>query len=601
MERIDAESSEEDSLVGSDLSEEEAEVLQHFRSDSDASVSDSDEEDFVVQEEAHSGNDDESEVMFESIEMGGMLFEWDSIMDPPKEKPLFSKEGFTCNEDLRKRQGVHGATPVQLFFMIFTIQFWGMVVTNTNLYAEASGAQDWEPIDLFEILNWIIILLVATLVRTPRVTDLFTKSNPIFHNNFVSSLGMTKYRWMQIRKYLHISDPQSPYDGDPYYKIRPLIDALKQTFVLYIPFSEFYSVDEMTAGYQGRTPYGITKRTKEKKVPKGFQMVTLSTDKGYVIDFEFDRENVEDKYTNISATGNRVMRILKVLSLLYLYAHVFMDNRFSTPILFYLTFSSYKFYCTGTWRKNYGIPSLIFLSKLKSKAAIEIARSEGIRIICAKNEFGARGEDVYFTGCSFYDNAPVHFLTTGFYDYKIEVGGSKKVERWDITHKYNKRMCGNDVADALLVAFHSYIRSPKYWVRLFHFLFDLGLDNMYLLYREGFDNGFDHSKFLSNLIFGLLGYVRDLSSRLPVGRPIEGSSKKRKMNSNARSIHKSNFGEQIERLDGVGHLIAIGDRGRCKWCSLHDRRSEVTSFCSKCGLHLCKDTCFEAYHTEIDL
>lgn len=65
--------SEEESLDLPENSEEEPNaVMQHFQVDSDASVTDSDDEQgFVVQEEAHS-DDDESNVMYETIEMGGI-------------------------------------------------------------------------------------------------------------------------------------------------------------------------------------------------------------------------------------------------------------------------------------------------------------------------------------------------------------------------------------------------------------------------------------------------------------------------------------------------------------------------------------------------
>jgi hypothetical protein len=56
------------------------------------------------------------------------------------------------------------------------------------------------------------------------------------------------------------------------------------------PISEFYSVDEMTVGFQGRTH--LTNRTPHKKVAEGFQCIALSTG-GYIIDLHFDKDNIE--------------------------------------------------------------------------------------------------------------------------------------------------------------------------------------------------------------------------------------------------------------------------------------------------------------------
>lgn len=402
---------------------------------------------------------------------------------------------------------------------------------------------------------------------------------------------MSHRRWSEIRKYFHLSPSIIPESSrtDRYFKVRIMIEELLLNSKIYHPYSRHYSLDEMTIGYQGRT--FLIKRTPSKKVSKAFQCVALSTDFGYVIDFEFDYENIPDSYPTLSATGNRVMRVCKYLKATNKYCIVFMDNRFSSPLVYSLLFKDLYVYATGTWRVNYGVPNLILIDKTKRVAVIDAAKEKGVqKCYCDV-------DNVRIVACSLYDNAPFYMLSTSDYEFTQTVGGTKKVERLDIVHDYNKHMHGNDIADSLLVAFPSYLRSQKYWFRLFHFLLDVGVNNAFLLFRilsglsnainEGMSTPIEHSAFLVTLVDELVDYCLQLIEELP---------KKKKF----RSSEDKKF-QESQRYQPHSHFAMVSDkRNRCSYCYINGSESKTSMYCSSCDVHLCltKDkNCFEAYHS----
>jgi hypothetical protein len=345
----------------------------------------------------------------------------------------------------------------------------------------------------------------------------------------------------------------------------------------------------------------LIKRTKEKKVSKGFQCVALTTSDGFLINFEFDKEFTgEDKFPYLNRTQNRVMRITKLL-VRNKYASLYLDNRFSSAFLFYYLFYHRFAYATGTWRKNFGVPKMIQLKKSAKNSEIQAMKNRGVQLCQTKirPSNNPTFPDVTIIGLSFYDNSPVYLLTTANYEFNYFIGGKKNQKRLDITHDYNSNMHGNDIADGLLVAFTSYIRSRKYWVRLFHFLLDCGINNAYLLNRilASFDNiTLEHIQFYLNLVDQLFQYCNELRDEFEEPR-------EKKSSDHLKGIKKNNINQHFhERIHSEEvHLPSISNtRGRCKLCSINGHRSEINVYCEQCQVHLCLNAnrnCYKQFHT----
>lgn len=326
------------------------------------------------------------------------------------------------NEDLFRFRQDMGRAPLDFFLLIIPLVFWKEVVTNTNHYAKAQHAVHWTPLVLSDLFIFLAILLVYSVRNTPRIRDLW-REDSLFVCPMVRNCGMSYWRWAQIRKFLHIAPAIRPETSknDNYWKVRRMILVVVENSKLMVPFTRHFSLDEMTVGYQGRTY--LIKRTPSKKVPKGFQCLALSTDSGYVIDIHFDSDEFSTSYPDLSPTGNRVVKLASFLKSLGKHSILYLDNRFSTPLLFAHLLRDFSIYATGTWRVNFGVPDLIKIVATGVKEIRE-AKHAGVRLCFATID------EVKVFGMSLYDNAPFYMLTTAEYQFADKIAGSKGVARY---------------------------------------------------------------------------------------------------------------------------------------------------------------------------
>jgi hypothetical protein len=170
-------------------------------------------------------------------------------------------------------------------------------------------AIDWKPLDLHELFVWLIVMMIYAVRKTPRMSDMWSYDD-LFSLPLLTSLNITYFRWKQIRKYFHVSPIIVPEESvnDRYFKVRYMKNTLIENSLQNIPCCKI-KLDEMTIGYQGRTH--LIKRTPSKKVSKAFQcVVALTTNYGYVLDFEFDGEFTGvDSFPDLSSTSNRTMSV----------------------------------------------------------------------------------------------------------------------------------------------------------------------------------------------------------------------------------------------------------------------------------------------------
>lgn len=526
----------------------------------------------------------------EIVCIGDISVEWDTekviCNDAYKHKPADNNYN---NMDRFKFLQLMNQSVLAIFFLVYPIAFWTQVAKNTNDYAELKGVPiDWSPVQVWELLGFITLLMIHSIRGGPRIYDLWSKSD-LYYCPLVTATGISELRYRQIRKFFHIAPIVVPEESknDKYFKVRLMMEALQTNSKILHPFCENYSVDEMTIGYQGRTY--LIKRTPSKKVSKAFQCVALSTDTGFVIDFHFDQDDLVISHLALSETGNRVMKVCKFLQSSNKYAHIFMDNRFSTPLLFYHLLKDFRLYATGTWRINYGVPNLIRIPEDKTVKGIEMAKSKGVQM-CWTSVDGVK-----LIGISQYDNKAFYMLTSGMYELSPTISGTKKVSRLDVTHAYNAHMHGNDIADSLLVAFASYVRSPKYWYRLFHFLLDVGTNNVYLLFRILFalnnptrKTSLEHSVFLVMLINEMITYIHEMAKD-----PVQLKKRKVETKSTSSQFPNRNKGSCFPKA------VKSENRGRCAWCTIQGRDLKSAFKCEGCDLYLCimpERNCFIDFH-----
>ncbi|XP_037521099.1 uncharacterized protein LOC119397791 [Rhipicephalus sanguineus] len=164
-------------------------------------------------------------------------------------------------------------------------------------------------------------------------------------------------------------------------------------------------------------------------------------------------------------------------------------------------------------------------------------------------------------------------------------------------------MGGVDLLDSLISLYRPYLRSKRYYFRVFVHILDLTAVNAWLLYkRNAMTNPDEHrgrllplAEFKMSLATSLCKAGKtQLKKR---GRPSNGSVEQGIQMKKKRGPSGPTPTQDV-RLDQVGHWVLWSQkRQRCKFpgCT-----GICMTYCSKCGNHLCttsKSNCFHLYHT----
>jgi hypothetical protein len=146
---------------------------------------------------------------------------------------------------------------------------------------------------------------------------------------------------------------------------------------------------------------------------------------------------------------------------------------------------------------------------------------------------------------------------------------------------YNQHMGGVDLADARRKTYSCSRRSKKWWHRLFYYLVDVSVVNVYILLAES-----PHCAKRTQKEF-----ILELSEQLLAV-----------FNSRKRPPHPS--GKALPSTQYTGqHFPERSKKSiRCRLCSLEGTRKKSSYDCSSCNpqdpVHLCIDPCFHLWHTK---
>ncbi|TKS75693.1 PiggyBac transposable element-derived protein 3 [Collichthys lucidus] len=160
---------------------------------------------------------------------------------------------------------------------------------------------------------------------------------------------MTLNRWEAIKNSLHFNNNERQEEGDPLFKIRPLVTQLTSKLVS-IPMSEKLSVDKQMVPFKGRHRQKQYLASKPKKW--GYKILILAGSDGIPHNMEIytGRVNQPPELRDVGASGNVVLRLAQPIPKKQNYK-LFFDNWFtSVPLV--LTLAQQGIRCTGTVRAN---------------------------------------------------------------------------------------------------------------------------------------------------------------------------------------------------------------------------------------------------------
>jgi hypothetical protein len=200
---------------------------------------------------------------------------------------------------------IDSSSPEDLFSLYFTDLVLDRIVRCTNLNAErvrvdpvASRAKNirfhdslnqlpWKSVTSSEILAYLGILIYMGIHVEPHINDYWNTNGEDFPIHRPVRKTMSRHRWKQINRYLHIWDPtldqlfERPDDKvRPHEKVDPLWKLLSSSFQRYWKPGRDIAIDECIEGFTGRTRDTVNIPT--KPTPIGFKIWVLA-DNGYVL------------------------------------------------------------------------------------------------------------------------------------------------------------------------------------------------------------------------------------------------------------------------------------------------------------------------------
>ena len=393
---------------------------------------------------------------------------------------------------------------------------------------------------------------------------------------------MSRDRFNYLRRHLHLVDDDTiaQKDRHTHYKVQPLVDHLQTAFLRnYCPNQEIV-VDEFMIKCKGRAR-GIVVMPK-KPVKRGFKMWSLSCSCcGYLCNFNI----YAGKLTKKRDMGLAKKAVLALTEPFEGINHViYLDNYFTSLDLI-VELRQKHIYSVGTTRcDSKGLPACLKGKKLP----IEKGAYKCVTV--------GRGESE--VNCfAYHDRKMVRFMTNAFPPSMATKGAVRgasgllfKREIPPLVPAYNKFMGGVDRTGQLRQYYGNDHRCMRPWVCIFFHLFDLAINNAFLLYKHNSNHCSLRPKDLLAFRLELVHCLLD-SARKPHKRP-----------SLPQPCPDPDVANNPCRLVKVEH-VSLGQgkflkRGKCHYC-LQKKRKPVgyTVFaCSHCRVRLCKTGCYDEYH-----
>ena len=192
------------------------------------------------------------------------------------------------------------------------------------------GVRPWRAITAPELKIWLGLVIYMSVVSATTIFDYWSRNTELPAHQI--SAFMSRTRFQQIKRYLHLSPPGIVPIQRWWTKLEPMSSQLKANFKRYVKPRSVVSIDEIMVRFTGRSLHTVAFRG--KPVPLGYKILALC-DAGYVYGFRrsdspkapfegnvpicneaFDRfdwqtlvPDVQLAIRNLSATSRAVLRL----------------------------------------------------------------------------------------------------------------------------------------------------------------------------------------------------------------------------------------------------------------------------------------------------
>ncbi|KAH9635591.1 hypothetical protein HF086_012260 [Spodoptera exigua] len=296
---------------------------------------------------------------------------------------------------------------------------------------------------------------------------------------------MSLKRYQQVRRYLHFVDNNMD-DGDKYYKVRPVVEKIRQNCLKQQKKVTKFSIDEMMIAYKGSKAGKRKQYMKDKPNKWGFKNYVRAGISGIIYDFvlyggddTFRYHTFTEEELSLGFGAQVVIALCQSID--HKPAFVFCENFFSSPELFFILREHYGIFALGTIRGNRlrGAETILLTDKAMKKKP----RGHIVQAVCNQNRLAiVRWNDnkAVTLISSFVASEPVEKIRRYCKDAKCKID----VQCPQIVRQYNKHMGGVDLADMLISLYKTPFKSRRWYLAIFSQMLDICVNNAWLLYRR---------------------------------------------------------------------------------------------------------------------
>lgn len=400
----------------------------------------------------------------------------------------------------------NATSPLEFFMLFFTVGVFQHIADETNRYAmhsfkpEHRKARQWKVRDWQWFRKFVGIVVLMGVHKLPERRHYW--SNDDFFRVDIVKRAMSAQDFEQTLRYLHFANnddfiAKGKPGFDKLFKVRPLLDRLLVLFGrMYVPNREM-SFDEQMIAFKGRT--SLKQYMPAKPIKRGIKVWALAdAHNGYVYLFDIYTGKNDDKGVD---TGLATRCVLKLAQFLRgTWRIIYTDNFFTSPDL---ADKLYKMglYLTGTMRTN--------KKDWPKDVQVDAKAARGT------SAFRVNGKMI---AASWMDNKAVQMLSTCFGTACATIKRRVRGDNWNkhdfdcpiMICKYNKWMGGVDRNDQLREAYHTQLKTHKWYHPIFFFLLDTAIVNSFILYKL-MGGKMTHLQYRVALGKQLLGLPIDLS------------------------------------------------------------------------------------------
>ena len=463
-------------------------------------------------------------------------------------------------------------TPKLVFEMLFDDALCDFIVEESRRYAAQKGNHTFT-LTRQDLRGFFGICLISGYAPVPR-RRLYWSSDKDVYNAAIAE-AMSRNRFEEIVRYIHLANNNTLPKDDRYAKVRPLFTALNEKFLSNFKPTRMLSVDESMIRYYG--PHPMRQFIRGKPIRFGYKMWSMCTASGYCIQIEpyAGAEMPPTKNQHLGVGGSVVRRLASKLPR---NGYIIHTDNFFTSIPLMESLREMNIGLTGTMRSNRveDCPlTKVDEFKKRPRGTFEHRFEKNIGCVIAR----WRDNNIVTVGSTVHPVKPLVKATR----YSRAERKRVQIDLPSLVQRYNESMGGVDQMDHNIADYRVGVRCRKWWWPIFTFMLDVAVHNAYQIYRASAAQRarpLDHLGFrreVAKVYLGQITHERSAASHAAAAGP--------------RCPITAEVSDDI-RFDGKEHYItARATQRRCRVCHKNTKR-----MCSKCQVSM-HDKCFMAFHT----